>query len=851
MGNPVFTTPKNAPVIDENYTPEAPGLSFSDVSDPISDVGASEPTSRTQMMPDGSAIINMGESGEEGGESLKMIPFMDNIAAHLDEGDMTSMAMDLIESYEADKRSRFDWEKTYKDGLPLLGFKIETRTDPWPNACGVYHPVMAEAAVRFLASAMTESFPARGPVKTTIIGKWTREKEKKSKRVQEEMNYQLTEVMREYRQETEQVIWRMSIAGSSFRKIYFDPLLGRPTAMCVYPENLVVPYGVTHLEGAERFTHELFYTENQIEALQVAGVYRGVDIGQPIIPISSPIETAKDKITGMSPTIEVDNRHEILEMYVDLVIDDVADGGGQPCPYIVTIDKTTSTILSIYRNWNEQDQLRKKIMNFVHYQFMPGFGFYGLGLINILGGLTKAATSMLRQLVDAGTLSNLRAGYKTRGLRIKGDNRPLEPGELRDIDVMSGTLRDNIYFPDFKGPSAELSALLGAIVEEARKIGSVADMKVSEVSGEMPVGTVLAIFERNMKVQSAIQARLHASLKEEFKILAGLIAEHSARYDYEIDGDPAIIREDFNTGIIDIIPVSDPNATTMSQRMIMHQAVMNMAKEAPHLYDLPELHRRALDIMGMKEPEKIIPDTSNMPPMDPVTENMAIINMKPVKAALEQDHESHIKVHMAAMKDPMIMSLMEGNPAAQGIMAAAAAHMQEHIAFAYRRKIEKAMGVPLPPPGEPMPPDLEYNYSSAVADAAEMVLEESKTDIAKQKAQEALDDPIVKLQEREQAVKEMDARRKVAKDMADAEFKDKQLQQKSLLELARQGSTERAFKAEHVNNSVQQQAEQALAKRQQMFKEQQHGQSMGAKILDRMLQEETKRQNEAKKSLQE
>ena len=838
----VMATPKNIEL--ENYTPEGPGLA-GPVFEDISDVPEPVPGTKTSMLPDGGAVISFPDGAPLNQELQTELPFNGNLATGIDEGKLASMAMDLIEDYEADKRSRADWEKTYKEGLPLLGFKIENRTEPWENACGVYHPVMAEAAVRFLASAMTETFPAKGPVKTSIIGKWTRDKEKKSKRVQEEMNYQLTEVMKEYRAETEQVIWRMAIAGSAFRKVYFCPIKQRPTAMCVPPENMIVPYAATHLDTCERFTHEVFYTENQIAMLQASGYYRAVDISGPMVMMQTPIDQAKDRVSGLSPTIEVENRHEILEMYVDLVIDEFPDNGGLPCPYIVTIDKSTTTVLSIYRNWNEADPLKNKIMSFVHYQYMPGFGFYGLGLINILGGLTKAATGMLRQSVDAGTQANVRAGYKTRGLRIKGDNRPLAPGELRDIDVLSGTLKDNMYFPDFRGPSAELTALLGAIVDEARKLGSVSDMKVSEVSGDMPVGTILAIFERNMKVQSAVQARLHASMKEEFKLLAGLIAEHSARYDYEIDGDPAIIKSDFDPKVVDVIPVSDPNATTMSQRVIQHQAVMQMAKEQPQIYDMPELHRRALDIMGIKEPEKIIPDNTNMPPQDPVTENMAILTGKPVKSFVEQDHESHIKIHMAMAEDPAILEMMSKSPSAMSVAASMAAHIQEHIAFAYRRRVEEAMGVPLPPVGEPLPPEIEYDYSKAIADAADRVLSESKADLGRKKAEEAIEDPIVQMQKKELDLKEMDLQRKVAKDQADAEHAKTQLGLKSLLELSRQASTERAFKAEKEADSVQRKAEMALKSQKDLFDAQKSKDSVGAKLLDRLVQEAGK-QNIAK-----
>jgi hypothetical protein len=835
----VVSTPKNIEL--ENYTPESPGLAGS-VFEEVSDVPASTNGNTTSMLPDGGALINFSGEDSAAAELATDLPFNGNLATGIEEGELTKMAMDLVELYEADKRSRADWMKTYKEGLPLLGFRIENRTEPWENACGVYHPVMAEAAVRFLASAMTETFPAKGPVKTSIIGKWTREKEKKAKRVQDEMNYQLTEVMKEYRAETEQVIWRMAIAGSAFRKVYFCPIKNRPTAMCVSPENMVVPYAATHLETCERFTHEVFYTENQVKLLQASGYFRAVDIPAPSYVPQNEVEGAKDKISGITPSVEVEDRHEILEMYVDMVIDQFPDSDGLPCPYIITIEKSSSTVLSIYRNWEEQDPIKNKIMSFVHYQYMPGFGFYGLGLINILGGLTKAATGMLRQSVDAGTLSNVRAGYKTRGLRIKNDNRPLAPGELRDIDTLSGSLRDNIYFPEFRGPSPELTALLGAIVDEARKLGSVSDMKVSEVSGDMPVGTILAIFERNMKVQSAVQARLHASMKEEFKILSGLISEYSARYDYEVDGDPAIIKSDFDPKIIDVLPVSDPNATTMSQRVIQHQAVMAMAKEQPQIYDIPELHRRALDIMGIKDPEKIIPDNTNQPPQDPITENMAILTGKPVKAFVEQDHESHIKIHMAMAEDPKIMQMMSQSPTAMTAAASMAAHVQEHIAFAYRRKIEEAMGVPLPPVGEPLPPEIEYDYSKAIADAADRVLSESKADLGRKKAEEALEDPVIKMQQEELDIKKMEAQRKIAKDQADNERANKQLGIKSLLELSRQASTERSFKAEVQNDSVQRQAERALKARTSLFDAQQNKESVGAKLLDRLVQEAGKQE---------
>ena len=601
-----------------------------------------------------------------------------NLAEDMDEGQLTELSGDLLGEYDADVNSRKDWLNTYVDGLELLGLKIEDRTEPWPGACNVYHPLMTEALVKFQAETMMETFPAAGPVKTIIVGKQTPEKEAAAHRVQEDMNYQLTDTMPEYRPEHERMLWGLGLAGNAFKKVYYDPNLERQVAMYVPAEDMVVPYGASNLETTERVTHVMRKTPNELKKLQVAGFYRDIDLGEPFLDIDEAEKKIAEKL-GFNPS--EDDRFKILEMHVNLDLDNGDSEDGIALPYVVTIEKGQGTILAIRRNWNPDDKLKAKRQHFVHYGYIPGFGFYCFGLIHLIGAFAKSGTMILRQLVDAGTLSNLPGGMKSRGLRIKGDDTPIAPGEWRDVDVPSGAIRDNILPLPYKEPSQVLNMLMNQIIEQGRAFANAEGLKVSDMSANAPVGTTLAILERTLKVTSAIQARIYYAMKQEFKLLKGIIRDYTPEeYSYDPDvGDRRAKQADYDN--VDVIPVSDPNAATMSQKVVQYQAVMQMAQAHPQIYDLAELNKQMLEVLGVKNIGKLIPAAEDKKPKDPVTENMALINGTPVKAFIYQDHEAHIKVHMAAMQDPKIAQLIGQNPQAQLIQAAAMAHINEHIAF--------------------------------------------------------------------------------------------------------------------------------------------------------------------------
>jgi len=712
---------------------------------------------------------------EEGGD------FGCNLADEMDERTLTTLSSDLLGDYDADISSRKDWLDTYVKGLKLLGLKYEERTEPWPGACGVYHPLLMESAVKFQSETIMETFPATGPVRARIIGKETVAKKDASIRVQEDMNYELTEVMREYRPEHERLLITLCLSGNAFKKIYFDPALERQTAVFIAPEDIVVPYGAMNLESAERVTHRMRKTENEMRRLQVAGFYRDVDLGEPSL-VMDDVEKQKAKEQGFSAT--ADNRYQILEMHVDIDLEGYEDEkDGEPTgialPYVVTIEKSTGTVLAVRRNWLEDDKLKSRRQHFVHYGYIPGFGFYYFGLIHLIGGHANAATSLLRQLVDAGTLSNLPGGLKARGLRIKGDDTPIAPGEFRDVDLPSGAIRDNILPLPYKEPSQTLSLLMDKIVEDGRRFAAVADLKVSDMSAQSPVGTTLAILERVLKVMSAVQARIHYTMKQEFKLLAEIIRDNTPEeYNYEPEvGSRRAKRADYD--LVDVIPVSDPNASTMSQRVVQYQAVLQLSQTAPQIYDLPFLHRQMIETLGMRNASKIVPDKTNMKPVDPVSENMNLLNGKPVKAFLYQDHEAHLGVHMAAMKDPKIAAIMGQNPQAQAIMAAAAAHVMEHTAFAYRKEIEKQLGAALPPMAEEgdeaeervLPPEIEVQLSQLAAQAAMKLLQKNTSQAQQQQAQQQQQDPLIQMQQKELQIKEQEVQRKSKKDMMDAAAK--------------------------------------------------------------------------------
>lgn len=752
--------------VDKALNRAPKGLSADDFEsmEPDLEIEIEDPESVDITAGDTTIHIEPGEEDEEG--------FSDNLAEYMDSGALTELAGDLISEFDEDISSRKDWIQTYVDGLELLGMKIEDRTEPWPGACGVYHPLLSEALVKFQAETMMDTFPAAGPVKTQIIGKETPEKKEASNRVQEDMNYQLTDVMVEYRPEHERMLWGLGLAGNAFKKVYYDPSLQRQVSIFVPAEDVVVPYGASSLQTSERVTHVMRKTPNELKRLQAAGFYLDEDLGEP----SDSFDEVEKKIAErMGFRASSDDRYKILEMHVDLDLpgfEDVDDDGeetGIALPYVVTIEKSTQTVLAIRRNWNPDDDTRQKRNHFVHYSYIPGFGFYAFGLIHLIGAFAKSGTSLIRQLVDAGTLSNLPGGFKTKGLRVKGDDTPIAPAEWRDVDVASGTMRDNIMPLPYKEPSQVLYQLLGTIVDEGRRFASAADLQVSDMSANSPVGTTLAILERTLKVMSAVQARIHYSMKQEFKLLKGIIRDYTPeKYSYEPEeGDRKAKQSDYDN--VEVIPVSDPNAATMAQKVVQYQAVMQMAQGAPQLYDLPYLHRQMLEVLGVKNVNKLVPgDTDEQKPVDPVSENMNVLNGKPVKAFLGQDHESHLAVHMSAMQDPQIQQVMGQNPQAQALMAAMNAHIAEHLAFAYRQKIEEAAGVPYPAPDQPMDAATEVEVSRLAAAAAKQVLAQSQAKQAQEQAQQAAQDPIVQMQQQELQIKQGELQIKQQKMAIDA-----------------------------------------------------------------------------------
>jgi len=685
--------------------------------------------------------------------------FNDNLAEEMDQSALETLAGDLCKDIENDKNSRKDWEKAYTEGLKLLGLQYEERTEPWNGASGVFHPMITEAVVRFQSETITETFPAQGPVRTKILGKQTPQKQEAAVRVEFDMNYELTEVMREFRPEHERMLWSLPATGSAFKKVYYDPSLGRQVSMFIPAEDIILPYGATDLDTCYRVTHVMRKTKNEIVKLQKAGFYRDVELPDASREQTN-IQKAKDKETGFSDLN--DERYIIFECHVDLDLEGYQDKDGDgeetgiALPYVVTLIKGTNEVLAIRRNWKEDDELRLKRQHFVHYQYIPGFGAYGFGLFHLIGGFAKSATSIMRQLVDAGTLSNLPGGLKSRGLRIKGDDTPIQPGEFRDVDIGSGALRDNILPLPYKEPSGVLYQLLGTIVEEGRRFAATADMKVSDMSAQAPVGTTLALLERQLKVMSAVQARLHYSFKQELQLLAGLIRDYTdPEYDYDPDKSTRRAKqEDYNH--VDIIPVSDPNAATMSQRVVQYQAVIQMAQMAPDIYDLPQLHRQMLEVLGIKDADKLVPLPDDQKPKDPVSENMSALKMEPLKAFFYQDHESHIKVHMMAMQDPIVMQLIGQNPKAPQIQAAMMAHVAEHVGFGYRQKIEQQLGMPLPPADEKLPPQIEVALSGMMAQAAQQVLQQNQQQAAQQQAQQQAQDPVLKMQQQELQIRQQE-----------------------------------------------------------------------------------------------
>jgi|TARA_A100001011_G_C14313169_1_gene846655 hypothetical protein len=700
-----------------------------------------------------------------------------NYADFIDDGDLQALGSELVSSYENDVQSRKDWSRAYVKGLDLLGLKIEERDQPWMGACGVYHPILTEAVVRFQAQAITEIFPASGPVRTQILGVIDPKKSKQASRVEDELNYLLTEKMTEYRDEFEQLLFKLPLAGSAFKKVYFDPISEKPVAMFVPAEDFVVEYGASDLESCPRFTHVMKKTTNEIRKLMLSGFYSDIELSDPSFELND-ITRKENELDGESAfNTEDDDRYTLLEMHVDINLPEPFEDPDEIArPYIITISKTGNKILSIRRNWYEDDPRKEKRMHFTHYRYLPGLGFYGTGLIHLMGGLAKSATSILRQLVDAGTLSNLPAGLKARGLRVKGNDSPLTPGEFRDVDIPGGAIKDNIYMLPYKEPSQVLYSLLTNIVEEGRRIGSVADIDISSTNANAPVGTTLALLERSMKVMSGVQARLHASLRKELKLISNIVHDFMPEtYDYMED--VSVSRKQDFDGRVDVIPVSDPNAATMSQKVIQYQAALQLAQQAPQLYDLGLLHRQMLEVLGIKDADKIIELPDEVKPYDPVTENMRVLKQEAIKAFSYQDHEAHIQVHMAFTNDPKIREMVGQSPFASAIQGAMSEHIAEHIALQYRKEIELQLGAPLPDPNEPLPEDLEYQLSSTIVKAADKLLKKDQAEAAQKKKNEEDQNPLNIIQRKELEIKETELKHKMRVDMmkiqADNLSKDK------------------------------------------------------------------------------
>ena len=723
-------------------------------------------------LSDGSMEITLIPDANE----VDLMAFDANLAEALDDNELQGLAQDLIGLIDADTDSRKDWADTFVKGLDVLGFKYEERTDPWDGACGVYSTILAEAAIRFQAETMSETFPAAGPVRVKILGEETADKADAADRVKADMNYELTERMVEYRSEHERLLYSLGLAGSAFKKVYFDPNMGRQVAIYIPAEDVIVPYGASHIETAERVTHVMRKTKNELKKLQAMGFYREVDLGDPQ-PFHTDIEKRKAEEGGYSLTD--DDRYAVYEIHADLIIDGIDEDDDEIAkPYVVTIERGTGSVLAIRRNWNEEDPLMLKRQHFVHYVYVPGFGFYGLGLIHIIGGYARAGTSLIRQLVDAGTLSNLPGGLKSRGLRIKGDDSPIEPGEWKDVDVPSGSIRDNIMPLPYKEPSQTLLALLNQITTEGRRLGAISDMNISDMSANAPVGTTLALLERTLKPMAAVQARVHYAMKQEFKMLKAIMSEYApTEYDYiPMRGQVSARVADYM--MVDVIPVSDPNSSTMAQRVVQYQAVLQMAQSAPQIYDLPQLHRQMIEVLGVKNADKLVPTQDDLKPTDPVSENMDALNGKPLKAFIQQDHDAHITTHQAFMQDPMVAQMIGQNPQGQAIMAALQAHLAQHLGFKYRKQMEEKLGAPLPAPNEELPESIEVTLAQLMAKAGTQLTQAHQQQAAQTQAQQQAQDPVFQLQQQELALKQQEAQRKAQKDAADIQLRQAEQQRK-------------------------------------------------------------------------
>ena len=780
---------------------------------------------------DGMAIDLMPEEDEPA--------FDANLAEYMDEGELEKLGSDLVGEVESDISSRKDWVDMYVKGLEVLGMKYEERTEPWTGACGVFSTLLTEAAVRFQSETIIETFPAQGPVKTQIIGAVDKLKEEAAERVRTDMNFQLVDGMPEYRPEHERMLFNLGLAGAAFKKVYFDPSLGRQTSIFCPAEDVIIPYGSSGARTAERVTHVMRKTKNDVRKLQVAGFYRDVELGEPVI-LHNDVEKKKAEEQGYSVTD--DDRYQFLEIQVDYDMPGYEDDDGIAVPYIVTIDKGTNKVLSVYRNWKEDDEKKLKRQHFVQYDYVPGFGAYGFGYIHLIGGYARAGTSLIRQLVDAGTLSNLPGGLKSRGLRIKGDDTPIAPGEFRDVDVPSGTVRDNIMPLPYKEPSQVLAALLDRITEEGRRLGSIADMNISDMSANAPVGTTLALLERQLKTMSAVQARVHFSMKQEFKLLKEIIRNNTpGDYEYVPNGaDPRAKKGDYD--LVEVIPVSDPNSSTMAQRIMQYQAVIQLSQSAPQIYDLPQLHRQMIEVLGVRNADKLVPIDEDMKPRDPISENMAFLTGKPTKAFIYQDHDAHIAVHSSMMQDPMVMGQMGQNPMAQQMQASIMAHIAEHVAFQYRNQIEERLGASLPAPNAELPEQVEVQLAKLVAQAAQQLTQIHQGEAAQKQAQQQQQDPIVQMQQQELQIKMQDAQTKAQKVQGDLAIKGQEMQLKAQEMASRQGENPEVAAAKMQQEMImeRQMHEQEMAQRQQEFeqkmaqKQQEASVKMQTKLMERL-----------------
>jgi hypothetical protein len=774
--------------------------------------------------------------------------FDDNLAEFIDESELGTIGSDIMALVEADISGRKDWTEMYVKGLEVLGMKYEERTEPWTGACGVFSTLLTEAAVRFQSETIIETFPAQGPVKTQIIGAIDQLKEEAAARVKDDMNYRLTEEMPEYRPEHERMLFNLGLIGSAFKKVYYDPSLGRQTSVFIPAEDVIIPYGSSGARTAERVTHIMRKTENDVKKLQVAGFYRDVELGE---PTQTHTDVEKKKADEQGYSVTDDDRYQFCEIQIDYDLPGFEDKDGIALPYIITIDKGTNKILSIYRNYKEDDTLKLKRDHFVQYDYVPGFGAYGFGYIHLIGGYARAGTSLIRQLIDAGTLSNLPGGLKTRGLRIKGDDTPIAPGEFRDVDVPSGSVRDNIMALPYKEPSMVLAGLLDKITEEGRRLGSIADMKISDMSANSPVGTTLALLERQLKTMSAVQARVHYSMKQEFKLLKSIIRDY-APTEYEYDpqyGDKRAKQADYD--MVEVIPVSDPNSSTMAQRIMQYQAVIQLAAQAPQIYDLPQLHRQMIEVLGIKNADKLVPVEEDEKPRDPISENMSLLRGKPVKAFIYQDHDAHIAAHTSFLQDPMIAQQMGQNPMAQQMNAAAQAHIAEHLAFLYRKKIEEKMGVPLPAPDEKLPEDIEVQLSRLVAQASTQLMQQNVQQAQQAQAQQQAQDPIVQMQQQELQIKMKDSAIKEQKVQGELAIKQQELQLKAQEAASRQGENPElaAAKMQQEMAMDRQTHEQEMAQRQQEFDQKmaQKQREAAMNMQIKMVQDASKQTNEGDK----